>query len=100
MTFFKGFVTCSIVSLHGLVAFVAYEQRAKTVWLNKKINALYRTHRMGHRVKRGQKVLKCYKKPPLLKKTFSARPPIGLGVTKASPCHPLPKNKSQSRVNL
>lgn len=47
MTFFKGFVIVSIVSLHGLVAFVAYEQRSKAVWLNKKINALYRTHRLG-----------------------------------------------------
>ena len=64
MSFFKGFVTCSIVSLHGLVVFVAYEQRVKTVWLNKKINALYRTHSLGHQVKRGQKVLKCYKNPP------------------------------------
>ena len=64
MSFFKWFVIFSIVSLHGLVAFVAYEQRAKTVWLNKKINALYRTHSLGHQVKRGQKVLKCYKNTP------------------------------------
>lgn len=46
MTFFKWFVIVSIVSLHGLVALVAYEQRVKTEWLNKKINTLYRTHRL------------------------------------------------------
>ena len=100
MNFYKWFVGVSIVSLHGLVAFVAYEQRAKTVWLNKKINALYRTHRLGHRVKRGSKVLKCYKNPPLLKQPLPVMSPMGSEATKAPPCHPPPKNRVKSRINL
>ena len=75
MSFFKWFVIYGIVSLHGLVAFVAYEQRAKVVWLNKKINALYRTHRLGGLSNRDPKVLKCYKKSPPKK---SLKPKVNL----------------------
>ena len=100
MSFFKWFVTCSIVSLHGLVVFVAYEQRAKTVWLNKKINALYRTHRLGVQSNRSSKVLKCYKNPPLLKQPLPVMSPMGPEATKAPPCQSPSKMKLKPRINL
>ena len=99
MSFFKGFVTCSIVSLHGLVVFVAYEQKAKTDFLNKKINTLYRTHRLGFQSNRSLKVLKCYKNPSL-KQPLPARPPMGPEATKTPLCQSLSKMKLKPHINL
>ena len=100
MNFYKWFVGVSIVLLHGLVAVVAYEQRAKTDFLNKKIDALYRIHRLTGQSQRSSKVLKCYKNPPLLKQALPARSPTEPGVTKAASCHPYPKNKLKPCISL
>ena len=88
MGFYKWFLVVSLVSIHGLVAYVFYDQRARTDFLNKKINAVYRTHRQGGQSNRGSKVLKCYKKLPSLKQGLPGR----------GACPNTPKDKT--RVNL
>ena len=65
VTLFKGFVIVSMVSLHGFVAFVAYEQRAKIRWLNGKLNKIYQANH--HHQKSKSVRMRCVPKKKTIK---------------------------------